>query len=94
MIRRHEYAHDILMAYRYLYYIQGWSKITDFQYDKLETQFKEMYPDSTITTTAGADKEEGYTSHQITIAKMFMLEHMLLQGTLLTDDKNWADTFH
>lgn len=81
------------MAYRYLYYIMAWSKISDIEYDKLETKFKEIYPDCQLAVEAGSDKEESYTSYQIIIAKVFMLEEMLRRGVLFTDDKVWADIF-
>lgn len=93
MTKRHQHAHDILMAYRYLYYVMAWGKIPDSEYDRLERKFKEMYPECQLAVEAGSDRVEGYTPYQIIIAKVFMLEEMLRRGALFTDDKVWADIF-
>lgn len=55
---------DLVLAYRYLYYVKGISILSDQAYDKLEAEEIEFGSNGDILNKAvGSDKEDDYPNH-------------------------------
>lgn len=54
---------DLVMAYRYLYYVQGISILSDVAYDELEKEEIEFGAHGDLLRTPGSDRNEDYPEH-------------------------------
>lgn len=54
------HAEDVLLWYRYNYYVLGVPMVSDAEYDELERYINEMWPINVIQDGPGSDRAEDY----------------------------------
>jgi len=64
----------LIMAHRYLYYVECCPKITDSEYDKLEVQVRALLPETSPVHRVGSSLASSYTPEQVAKANSLMGE--------------------
>lgn len=62
---------DLLMAYRFLYYVKAVSLISDFEYDELESELIETAPEDHPINEPGSSLYESY-DHSIRALALYV----------------------
>lgn len=56
-------AEDEILYHRFLYYVKSAPILSDYQYDKLEKKYLDLFPDSNILNSVGSDRIEDYPEY-------------------------------
>lgn len=66
---------NIVMAYRYLYYVKGTPAVPDWMYDEVESEARQLLPETSPVHLPGSDLESSYTENQINLASFIIAEY-------------------
>jgi NAD-dependent DNA ligase len=66
----------MVMAHRYLYYVQALPVLTDFEYDKLEAKARRVLPEHSPVHSVGSSLEDSYSQEVVQYAAILFGNHV------------------
>lgn len=69
----------IILAHRYLYYVESMPVISDYEYDMLEASARKTLPEESKVHSPGSDRAIDYTDDVIALAEEIKIKHKKLK---------------